>query len=129
MNPSVAAFYVLLILLAYLVAPSMIIWGWIRWARRKPRRWTVAPTFSFLGFLLASVSGLIGLFVVIRAQSGGFMYNSSIYDYMRCGSLFSLVGLLISLGGIWRENSIRWHAPVSALATLAFWLLAEVYLE
>jgi hypothetical protein len=27
------------------------------------------------------------------------------------------------LSGIWRDNPLRWYAPVSAIATMAFWLL------
>jgi hypothetical protein len=40
------------------------------------------------------------------------------------GFLLSIGGFFFGVGGLWRANALRWHAPVSALATLAFWIVA-----
>jgi len=32
--------------------------------------------------------------------------------------------LVLGLSGAWKKGSLRWHTPVFALGTLAFWILA-----
>ena len=137
MSLSTVALLTLLMPLAYLVAPAMIIWGWIRWVIQRPRTQTVASTLSFVGFVLASLSGVFALLVIAYGWSGGFehtaglSYYSSNYGLFYCcirvGVLISLAGLVFSIGGAWRSSSVRWQAAASALGTLAFWLLATTW--
>ena len=35
-----------------------------------------------------------------------------------------LGAIVFGLGGVWRPSSLRWHAPVAAIGTLAFWIMA-----
>ena len=115
----------------------MIIWGWIRWAKQRQQSRTIAPTLSFVGLLLASVSGAFALFLITYGWSGGFEHTGGLssyspnyglfYRWVRVGILLSLAGLIFSIGGIWRSGAVRWQAPASALGTLAFWLLATTW--
>jgi len=58
------------------------------------------------------------------AVTHGFgWYDPLLLRGMLVGLLLSLGGILFGLGGVWRPNPLRWHAPISAVATLAFWLL------
>jgi hypothetical protein len=137
MTPSTVALLAIMMPLAYLVAPGTIIWGWRRWVKRRPQQWAIAPTLSFVGFLFASLSGVFALFVIAYGLSGGFEHTAGLsydspnygllYRWIRVGALLSLAGLLFSIGGVWRNSSIRWHAPASAIGTLAFWLLATTW--
>ena len=137
MSLSTIALFTLLMPLAYLIAPAMIIWGWRRWVKQQPRSWTIAPTLSFAGLLLASLSGAFALFVIAYGWSGGFEHTAGLpyyspnygffYRCIRVGVLLSLAGLVFSIGGVWRSNSVRWQAPASALGTLAFWFLATAW--
>ncbi len=137
MSPSGIFLFALLISLAYLVAPSMLVWGWMRWAKQRPRLWTITSTFSFLGFLLASASGLFAFGIILYGESGGFEHTGSppfyspnyslLYECIRWGVVLSLMGLLFSIGGVWHKGLIRWQALASAIGTLAFWLLATTW--
>jgi len=112
-----------LFLAGYLLSPIILIWGWARWLR-LPKQTTVTSVLSFLGFVLATLSALVAVSGMIYSLAiGGFpYYDPRLMKIMAVGGLLSLGGLTFGLSGIWRPNSLRWHAPVSAIATLAFWL-------
>jgi hypothetical protein len=128
---------VFLLVLAYLVMPTLLVWGWARWIKQRPRLWTISPALSFVGFLLASASALFALMVIIYSLSGGFEHTSNVpyyspnfslfYRCVRGGVVLSLLGIAISIGGIWQRSSLRWHSIASAVGTLAFWLLATTW--
>ncbi|HEV2135489.1 MAG TPA: hypothetical protein VGR47_14745 [Terracidiphilus sp.] len=127
-------FFTTLFILVYIVAPVMLFWGWVRWTIDRPRTWTVPSTLSFAGFVCASASALFALGVILYGSGGGFEHtpgvsgDSTNYELVaRClaiGAGLSALGIVLAIGGIWRKNQLRWHALVSAIATLAFWVLA-----
>lgn len=129
--------FAILIVLAYIAAPVMLFWGWVRWTIHRPRTWTVPSTLSFAGFVCASASALLALCVICYGASGGFQNNPGMSTYSpdyrlfyRCiaiGAALSALGMIVGIGGVWRKNQLRWHAPVSAIATLAFWVLATTW--
>ncbi len=124
MSTSVQIVVGMLAVLGYMVAPATLIWGWARWAQ-QPRLRTIPSTLSLLGFILASASALLAVSAMIYARIHGFrFYDPMLLRIMGIGSLLSVGGFVFGLSGIWKANPVRWHAPVSAVATLAFWLLA-----
>ncbi len=124
MSTSVQIVVGMLAVLGYMVAPAILIWGWARWAQ-QPRLRTIPSTLSLLGFILASASALLAVSAMIYARIHGFrFYDPMLLRIMGIGSLLSVGGFVFGLSGIWKANPVRWHAPVSAVATLAFWLLA-----
>ena len=135
MTPTSTVFYALLFGLGYLVAPTMLVWGWVRWIKLRPQVWTISSTLSFVGFLLATASALYGFWMIVFGATGGFLTGSSgyspdyglLYKFIRRGAVLSSFGTLFALGGIWRRSSVRWQAPASAVGTLAFWLLATTW--
>jgi hypothetical protein len=91
----------------------LIVWGWVRWLR-LPRQKSITAVLSLVGFILATAAALTGVSAAVY---------SSFPDgpIILVGFLLSLGSLILGLGGIWKANSLRWHAPVSSLATFAFW--------
>ena len=51
-------------------------------------------------------------------------YDPLLLTIFRWGAILSLGGIAFGIGGVLRRSSLRWHAPVSAVGTLAFWLVA-----
>jgi len=119
---------VLLFLVAtgmYVLVPTVIVWGWVRWAKRGQ----LQGVFSMLplaGFSLTTLSGLLAAASMAYAHMiGGFpFYDPLLLRIYRWGALLSLVGLLLALGGIARPGALRWHAPVAAAGMFLFWLVA-----
>jgi hypothetical protein len=114
-----------LFLAGYVLSPTILIWGWVRWTR-LPKQRTVTSALSLLAFVLATLSALVAVSGLIYSLAiGGFpYYDPRLMKIMAVGGLLSVGSLTFSLAGIWRSSSLRWHAPVSAIATLAFWLAA-----
>ena len=109
--------------LSYVVAPITLIWGWLRWSLLAKSQ-TLPSMLSLAGFILASASGLLELSTIAYAFAHGFeWYDPVLLNAMVAGLLLSLGALVFGLSGIWKANPLRWHSPVSGLATLAFWLL------
>ena len=125
MSAWVNILFALLIILGYVVAPLMLVWGWVRWADR-PKTRTACSILSMTGFIFASASATLAILSVGYAEiTHGFpFYDPRLLRIFRWGILLSLSGLLFGVSGIWRHNSLRWHAPVSALGMLAFWIVA-----
>ena len=125
MSVSAWIIYSVLLGLSYVVAPVMLIWGWVRWAR-QPKDRTPTSILSLIGFGLATTSALLAVSTVAYAfliRSFPY-YDPALLRIFRAGILLSLAGIFSALGGIWRTNSLRWHAPISALGTLAFWIMS-----
>src|SRR5437016_2936621 len=103
---------------------AVMIWGWVRWWKHAQPK-TLFSTLSFVGFGLATVSGLLAISSVLYAQlAGGFSsYDVALVRIYRWGALLSLAGAVFAIVGLWRPNALRWHAPVCAVGTLVFWLV------
>lgn len=127
MSTSVEIIILFLVVLGYLVAPVMLIWGWVRWVKRAKQR-TISTILSLSGFILATCSALLAISSAVYAVGiNGFpFYDPRLLRIFRWGMLLSAAGLLLSIGGVWRKSSLRWHSPASALGMLAFWFLAAV---
>ena len=127
MSISVQITVVLLWVAGYVLSPVMLVWGWARWFR-QPKLKTLPAILSLLGFILASASALLAASAVaFSLMRGGFpYYDPVLMKIFGVGGLLSLSGLLFGVGGVWRASSLRWHSPLSAVATLAFWIAAAV---
>lgn len=136
MSASTGILFATLLILAYVVAPVMLFWGWIQWMMQRPRTWTIPSTLSFAGFVCASASALFAICVILYASGGGFehtpggpTYSPNYELFYRCiaiGAGLSAPGFVFASGGLWRKNQLRWQAPTSAIAAFAFWLLASI---
>jgi hypothetical protein len=113
----------ILFAVGYLAAPVLLIWGWLRWLKTPN---TTAPSIlSLIGFVLATVSGLLALSTIAYAQIHRFpYYDPLLLRIFRWGALLSAGGLVFGLAGVWRPSSLRWHAPASGFAMLTFWIVA-----
>jgi hypothetical protein len=115
---------IILAALGYLVSPVLLIWGWAQWVR-KPKVRTLFAAFSLGGLVLATASAFLAIAAVAYAQIHHFPHQDPMLIKMyRVGTLLSRGGITFGIGGMLRPNSLRWYAPISALATLAFWMLA-----
>jgi len=124
MNASTDVAFGILIALGYVVSPPMLIWGWARWLGR-PKERSVSSILSFIGFILATAAAVLAVLSVAYAQVHHFpFYDPLLLRIIRWGALLSLVGFLFGISGVWRASSLRWHTPVCALGTLAFWIVA-----
>jgi hypothetical membrane protein len=111
----------------YIALPAAMIWGWVRWLKRKQPR-TPFSILSLIGFALATVSGLLATSSVLYAHAiGGFpFYDPLLLRIYRWGALLSLSGTAFALIGVWRPGPLRWHAPTCAVGTLLFWFAAAM---
>jgi len=109
---------------AYPGSPTILIRGWARWLKEpKPR--TIPAILSMIGFVLATVSAVLAVSSIIVAQFHHFRYyDPLLLRIFRTGTLLSLAGIAFGVSGAWRATSLRWHAPISGIATLAFWFMA-----
>jgi hypothetical protein len=108
----------------YIALPSVIVWGWMRWARHPwPRG--VLPLLSVTGFALASASALLGASAIVYAQViGGFTYyDPRLMRVFSLGFLISASGSVSAMAGVWRRSPLRWHAFCCSLGTLVFWVM------
>ncbi len=110
--------------LGYLVSPVLLICGWALWIR-QPKSRTVFATLSLGGLILATASALLAIAAVTYAQIHHFPHQDpTLIRWYRVGLLLSRAGVVFGFAGILRPSATRWFAPLSALATLAFWMLA-----
>ena len=107
-----------------LASPVGLIWGWTRWIG-GPKLKTLPAILSLAGFIFATASATLAVLLLAYALVHRFpYYNPRLISPFALGTMLSLAGLLFGLGGASRESSLRWHAPICALGTLAFWILA-----
>jgi hypothetical protein len=124
MSMTVNITMVVFLVVSHLITPVMLIWGWSRWAQWSKLK-TIPSILSLSGFALATLSAILAVSSIAYAQVHRFgFYDPSLMKIMRWGSMLSLAGFLFAVGGAWRKSPLRWHAPVCALGTFAFWVLA-----
>jgi hypothetical protein len=115
--------FVILIAIGYLASPIVLVWGWTRWAL-VPKLHTATSTLSLIGLILATASALLAVATMAYAQIHRFpYYDPLLLRIFRWGGLLSLGGIVFGIGGVWRPNSLRWHAPASAVCMLTFWIM------
>jgi hypothetical protein len=124
MTASATAFWTTAFVLAYIVAPVSLIWGWARWIK-EPKSWSFPSLISFVAFVIASASSALGLVTIIVGMWGVFEERyDGFYRVVDFGTIISLLGNFVAIGGIWRRSPLRWHALASAAASLGFWAVA-----
>jgi hypothetical protein len=106
--------------------PALLLWGWVRWSKDQNYPRTRSSTCSLVGFSLATASATLAIATHLYAR---FVHNfpsddPTLMKIYAIGCLFSIVGIALGVAGTGRPNSIRWLAPVCAVGTLVFWLLA-----
>ncbi len=114
----------ILVAIGYLVSPTVLIWGWVRWVKRPMLR-TLPTVLSLTGFSLATASAVLAVTTAAYAllvRSFPF-YDPLLMRIYAWGSLLALGGIVLGIAGIWRPNSLRWHAPVSGVCLLVFWIV------
>jgi hypothetical protein len=106
----------------FVATPLVMIWGWIRWARRE-KKWTALSVFSLAGFALATGSALLAIALSIYGHLiGGFdFYDPRLMRFYAWGALLSASALILAVSGVWRLNSLRWHALFCSFGTLVYW--------
>ena len=122
-NVIVNLIIIVLVILACVIAPGALIWGWISWVR-NPHPRTFNAQAALLSFVLATASALfaIGSFLY-SVKIGGFgFYDPRLLRILRWGFLLSLAGVLAAVAGVWRKSPLRWLALCSAIGTLSFWI-------
>jgi hypothetical protein len=109
----------------YLAVPLGTVWGWTRWSIRSYPR-TSWSMLSLIGFIFATASVVLAISSLIYAHAiGGFpFYDPLLLRIYRTGTLFSLLGILFSLIGVWGPNPLRWHAGFCSTGTLLFWFFS-----
>jgi hypothetical protein len=124
-NALFQAFLGLLVVLGYFVTPAMLVWGWARWLMR-PMQWTITSILSLIGFLLATTSAIVALCTIGHAGSVDGNFDPLMRSLFRVGIFSSLGGIVFGIGGVWRPSSLRWHSAISAVSTVALWLMMLV---
>jgi hypothetical protein len=116
----------------YGVSPVMLVWGWIRWAKR-PKLRTIPSILSLLGFIFATASATLAVSCLVyehvHPNPRFAIFYPLLWNMSRCGVLTSFAAILFSVLGVWRQSSLRWHAPVCALGTLAFWWMHTYFFQ
>lgn len=117
---------------AYLLAidiglPCIFVWGLLR-AYKARKRVDVLYAFSLAGFLFALSSQMLAIASTTYAKEiGGFAYYApALMRIFRWGALLALTGLVLSIVGAWRANTLRWHALACSLGMLVFWFGAAM---
>jgi hypothetical protein len=118
-------FFGALIVGGFLAAPTLLIWGWVRWLSRPDVR-DRSAILSFAGFLFATTSALLAISAFAYSiWIGGFpYYDSRLLKIYFFGLFLSLIGITLSGLGTARPNMIRWHALGSSIGMLLFWIVA-----
>jgi len=114
-----------ILLVIFLILLAVMAWGWIRWAKRSQPR-NLFAILSLISFSLGTLSGLLAILtflyaLVIRRFPH---YDPLLLTIYALGTLLSLSGIVSGIGGLWRSSPVRWHAPICAVGTLLFWLMA-----
>lgn len=107
----------------FLAAPTLLVWGWVRWISHPGRR-DQSAALSFAGFLLATASALLAIAAIVYSFFiGGFPhYDRRLLAVDVCGVGLSLLGVMLSGLGTARVNLIRWQSVGCSVGTLLFWI-------
>lgn len=113
------------LIVIYVLLPCGLIWGWVRWAK-SVKHPGMAAALSLAGFGFATASALLATGSLIYAHViGGFgYYDPRLLRIYKWGALLSLAGTLLGVGGIWKQNALRWYAVGCSLGMLLFWAFA-----
>jgi uncharacterized membrane protein YbhN (UPF0104 family) len=83
----------------FLGSPIMLVWGWARW-QLGPKLRTISAVLSLIGFILATVSGVLAVSTIVFAQFHHFpYYDPLLLRIFRCGTYLSLGGIVFG-GGV-----------------------------
>jgi len=104
--------------------PFALAWGWLRWWKQAGKR-NLFAILSLIGFAFATGSALLAAALPIYARAmGGFpYYDPTLLRIYRCGAMLSVVGIGFGVAGLWKPNSLRWHAPACAVGALLWWFM------
>jgi len=122
----------LVVVVEYVVVPSLFAWGWVRWLiLPKPR--TLFSILSFVGFALATASAVLAGSLILYGYSNGagsVSYQDPwLLPLLRWGFLLSSGAVAFGIAAVWRPSALRWHALACGVATLLFWSLTETTLQ
>jgi len=118
-------FFAVMVAMGYLLAPMMLIWGWIRWINKREK--LGRPFFlSLIGFILSTASGVLAVSAIVYAVTihGFQFYDPRLLRIYLWGFLLSAGGIVLGLTGVSAPNALRWQAPLAGLGMLAFWMSA-----
>lgn len=127
MSKSSALVFIVLGVLGYLVSPVALVLGWNQWVRIRTSK-TITSIFSLASFILASFSATLAVWTIAYANVHTFHFHDpQLMRIFASGILLSAAGFCVSLGGVWRKNSLRCtlFSLLSSLGMLAFWILAS----
>ena len=125
MKSGMGVFFAVMVAMGYLLAPIMLIWGWIRWINKREK--LGRPFFlSLIGFILSTASGVLAVSAIVYAAAihGFQFYDAMLLRIYLWGFLLSAGGIVLGFTGVSAPNALRWHAPLAGLGMLAFWLIA-----
>jgi hypothetical protein len=121
------ALFTFLWILIYVVTPGTLVWGWKRCVVRGLPR-TAMSILSFVALLLATGSATLGLITFLYAQIHHFgFYDPLLMRIEKWGAILSLTAAAFGFAGAWGKSAIRWQAPVCAIGTLCFWVMAAAW--
>jgi hypothetical protein len=115
---------ILLAITLYGGLPVILFTGWRRWVHHPPVQSRVL-LLSLAGFALGTASIMLAIGALLYAgATGGFRYYApALLRIYKFGLLLSLGGMTFALGGIWKRNALRWHAPALSIGMVLLWLL------
>jgi hypothetical protein len=119
---SVQTVLAILVVCMYIALPFVAAWGWIRWTRCS-RTHSLSSVLSLISFIFATFSIFLAIssFIYAHMIRGFPFYDPLLMRIYAFGTLLSVLGIMFSLGGIWRPSPLRWHAPVCSIGMLFFW--------
>ena len=124
MSVATTVLFGVLFAVGYLVTPVMLVSGWMRWVKSRSLG-TAAAVLSFTAFVLGTVSATLACSTTAYAQVHHFgFYDPTLMRIEGWGMILSLVSILLALIGLSGKSAVRWHAPVCAVGTLVFWVMA-----
>ena len=110
----------------FFVSLVVMVWGWIRWLRRE-KKWSILSFSSLIAFALASASALLAVaMLTCEVAIRGFNDDSVLMRICAWGALTSLSASVLALVGVWRPNSVRWHALICSFGIFMLWVAAAV---
>jgi hypothetical protein len=107
------------ILVAMVTALSAFVIGWMRVAKRLQPR----TALSLAGFVLATFSVMPLIYCFLLAGVHLYTYSPPLFRLYKWGTVLGLVGLILSIGGVFQRNTLRWLAPLLSISMIIVWHL------